>query len=105
MLYIMTLLTKWVIKLHVRFRWCPCFFFYLCGTIPGIWILELNRMDVYQERKEARNETLLQKAAQGLDDIQGVNTDTTYEAIHQYACIIVKKKLNCIYKCTSIYYK
>ena len=34
-------------------------------------------MDVYQERKEARNETLLQKAAQGLDDIQGVNIDAT----------------------------
>ena len=59
-------------------------------------------MDVYQERKEARNETLLQKAAQGLDDIQGVNIDASYNTIHQYSCIIVEKKLN-LY--TSLYYK
>ena len=54
-------------------RFCPCFFFYLCSTIPGIWILELKRMDDYQEKDAAvlaaRNIT---QKSQGLDDIQGV---------------------------------
>lgn len=55
-----------------EWKWfCPCFFFYLCSTIPGIWILELNRMDAYQEKQGSLNSSVI-KQAQGLDDIQGI---------------------------------
>ncbi|KAK3090190.1 hypothetical protein FSP39_009906 [Pinctada imbricata] len=43
----------------LEYKWfCPCFFFYLCGTIPSIWLLELDRRDRYVEVDNTLNSTL-----------------------------------------------
>ncbi|XP_041362779.1 transmembrane protein 26-like [Gigantopelta aegis] len=32
----------------IEWKWmCPCFFFYLLSTIPGIWLLEINSLNAY----------------------------------------------------------
>ncbi|KAH3871777.1 transmembrane protein 26-like [Dreissena polymorpha] len=55
-----------------EWKWfCPCFLSYLCSTIPGIWVLELNRMEALSDNKDSNNATSIR--AQALDDIQGIH--------------------------------
>ncbi|XP_045211425.2 transmembrane protein 26-like [Mercenaria mercenaria] len=75
-----------------EWKWfCPCFFFYLCSTIPGIWILELDRMQGYQDKQDAVNQintdtskhnatnTTDARKSHPFDDIQGVTIPITME--------------------------
>lgn len=38
-------------------RFCPCFFFYLCSTIPAIWLLELDRRDRFVKKENSTHAT------------------------------------------------
>ncbi|KAL3876267.1 hypothetical protein ACJMK2_034134 [Sinanodonta woodiana] len=39
-----------------EWKWfCPCFFFYMLGTVPSIWLLEIHRMDEYVRNKNHYN--------------------------------------------------
>ncbi|XP_052787667.1 transmembrane protein 26-like [Mya arenaria] len=60
-----------------EWKWfCPCFLFYLMGTVPGIWILELNRMYDYQDRLQSNGTSQLR---QKLEDIQGLEVPIELE--------------------------
>ncbi|XP_062614238.1 transmembrane protein 26-like [Saccostrea cucullata] len=40
----------------MEYKWfCPCFFFYLGGTLPSIWLLELDRRERYVAVKQGVN--------------------------------------------------
>ena len=58
---------------NVCFRFCPCFFLYLCSTIPAIWLLELDRRDrfVKEENKTKPSDTN-STGSVGLPDFYGV---------------------------------
>lgn len=51
-------------------RFCPCFFCYLCATIPGIWVLELNRMHAYQDLAHKLDNSTELRRQQVLGDVE-----------------------------------
>ena len=51
-----------------RVRFCPCFLFYLICTVPAIYILELDRLDRYNQIYLDQNQT----ASVALSSLQGV---------------------------------
>ncbi|KAL4240228.1 hypothetical protein ACF0H5_001022 [Mactra antiquata] len=55
-----------------EWKWfCPCFFFYMCSTIPGIWILELKKMELHQE--EINHSDHINHTIQALESVAGVD--------------------------------
>lgn len=50
-------------------RFCPCFLFYLCGTIPALWLLEMDRIKKYDALNSNENIT---SEVQELTNIEGV---------------------------------
>lgn len=68
-------------------KWfCPCFLFYLCGTIPALWLLEMDRIKQYDALNNNDNIT---SEVQELAKIAGVtipvklDPDTWREVLEQ----------------------
>ncbi|KAK3586038.1 hypothetical protein CHS0354_033165 [Potamilus streckersoni] len=69
-----------------EWKWfCPCFFFYMLGTVPSIWLLEIHRMDEYVRNKHSYNLSITQSEnttsngnKQVLEAIQGFYNNQTF---------------------------
>ena len=58
------------------FRFSPCILFYLMGSVPAIWFLEIDRLERFTDISSSSNITDAQNEA--LSTINGVNINNLY---------------------------
>ena len=58
------------------FRFSPCILFYLMGSVPAIWFLEIDRLERFTDISSSSNITNAQNEA--LSTINGVNINNLY---------------------------
>ncbi|XP_076074835.1 transmembrane protein 26-like [Mytilus galloprovincialis] len=65
----------------MEYKWfCPCFFFYLCSTIPAIWLLELDRRDRFVKKENSTHATDTNSTKNvGLPNFYGVSISIQLE--------------------------